>query len=294
MHVEHDLLSKMTTLIDASELLTGTEAVDQEPVVVAARSIEKLVKEQLGEDASKAFERDFMALKKAENWQGLFSLMLKNEKVVFARLAAVVASGDEQSARMLERMAEGYFTVVIFLLEQFDTEESVNLAVAEFCKVIAGSAADEVGSKVRLRLLMILHNVFRPGTSFRQSVMNVIDGYASQSTQLKHFLKSHSVLRAADANDNGMHASMEAVMMKKVEALVEQFKKTKSLPLKSISENNSEAIEVAIRAIRSGMITAEIDQVNGVLVASAEVSPKKSVEAALDLSAFQALLEKMA
>ena len=253
------------------------------------------MKEQLGEEASRAFERDFMSLKKSENWQALFSLMLKNEKVVFARLAAVVASGDEQAARMLERMAEGYFTVVIFLLEQFETEESVDVAVTEFCKVIASSATEEVGSKVRLRLLMILHNVFRPGTSFRQNVIKVIEAYACQSSQLKHSLKTHSVLRAVDSRDSTNQSVIDPVMSKKVDELVDQVNKRKSVQLKSIRNDVNEAVEVASRAIRTGRISAQIDQVNGLVIStSTEASPKKTVEASIDLTALQALLEKMA
>ena len=287
----------MTTLIDASELLTGAEAGDQEPVVVAARSIEKLVKEQLGEEASKQFERDFMSLKKSEDWVKLFSLMLKNEKVVFARLGAVVAAGDEQAARMLERMAEGYLTVVIFLLENFETEETVAAAVTEFCSSIARHLdEDPVCSKVRLRVLMILHNVFRPGTHFRANVLAVIDKFAAQSVHLRPFLKAHSVLRTeTDKAHNNTETSPEVA--KKLDAIVAVVKKhggKGSIPFKEISSDVHEAIEVAARAIRAGLIAAEIDQVNQLLVLSiGEVSPKKFAAEPVDATAFATLLQKL-
>jgi hypothetical protein len=288
----------MTTLIDASELLTGAEAGDQEPVVVAARSIEKLVKEQLGEEASKQFERDFMSLKKAENWVQLFSLMLKNEKVVFARLGAVVASGDEQAARMLERMAEGYLTVVIFLLEKFETEESVTKAVTEFCASIARRVEeDPLCSKVRLRALMILHNVFRPGTPFRTSVLSVIDKFAAQSANLRPFLKAHSVLRTEKTGEASSNHEASPEVAKKIDALVALVNTHASkgaVPLKDISSVSHQAIDTAARAIRAGLINAEIDQVQQLLVLnSGEVSPKKVAAQPVDAAAFAALLQKL-
>lgn len=177
----------MTTLVDASELLSGAEAIDQSPVQIAARSLERLIREVRGEQESVEFISVFENVQ--ESPEALFDLFLSKATVIFEKLHS---ASDETTLRSFERTAEGFFTVVVSLLESFETYEGACKAIDRFIDQIAIDASESKTARVRIRSLMLLFNLFTPGTALRSEILGKIDVFAAQSPLVKAILRAHS------------------------------------------------------------------------------------------------------
>lgn len=165
----------MTTFVDTSVLLSGTEADDQDPVVVVVRSAQPMLREAMGEEAGSAFESAFTEKYLQKNYCGVFDLLLSNSEIVFSKLSA------EKSGEVVVRIAktaEGYFEVVLSVLSKLESVDDVSARVNAFTAKMAIRTESVPVDGLKLRLLISLFNIFSVRTQLRLTVAKALCEFA--------------------------------------------------------------------------------------------------------------------
>lgn len=175
----------MTTFVDTSVLLSGTEASDQDPVVVVVRSAHGMLREGLGESESGKFQQEFANQYSEKNFSNIFDLLLGNTHVIFKRLAA--EEGNVESVARISKTAEGYFDVVLSILSKLESVEEVIERIQLFIKAIVDSEPKSVASvqALKLRLLKTLLTVLSPRVQLRLTVVAGLCRFGQENPKFK-------------------------------------------------------------------------------------------------------------
>ena len=175
----------MTTFVDTSVLFSGTEASDQDPVVVVVRSAHGMLREGLGESESAKFQQEFANQYAEQNWTKIFDLLLGNTHVIFKRLAA--EEGNVESVSRISKTAEGYFDVVLSILSKLDSVEAVIERIEIFINSVIDSEPKSVAGvqSLKLRLLKTLLTVLSPRVQLRLTVVSGLCRFGQENPKFK-------------------------------------------------------------------------------------------------------------
>ena len=238
----------MTSFLDSHLEFSSADAADVDPVTVVARSVERLVRDSRGEKIASEFVENFERLYACEDFAGLFALLVSNEEVVFEKIRS---ASEETSLKNTERLAEGYFLVAIHLLEKIEEVKAMVDSVELFIEKIAKNC-DKPGSRVILRLLMVLYNLFSRGADLKLKIAQAISNFAKDGELLRQ-------LKACSVESDGEIQNHDS----KWQSIREKVAKG-SVMLSEISE------ELAVQAISEGAVKGRIDQIGNRLVIDAE------------------------
>ena len=247
-----------------ASLLDSSEWTDADSIVDGARNLERLVREAEGEAASTAFQAAFEEVN--ENAHGIFFLLLSKTQLVFARLA--------EDPKTAEKQAEGFFVLLMRVMKDLESIESVTECVSSLTEVLA--VQDQL-VRFRVKMLMFLHNFMRADSHMRTTVNQAISQLASSddSGSTSQFVKQTWTTRKEAAH----HATPDAA----VEALVASCV---GKALVHLTTNEA----VAVKAIKSGAIRGSIDLVGQTIVL--ENSNSANIESC-GQDEIKAALEKM-
>ena len=241
----------MTTLVDASELVDKADRFDQSPLQIAARGLDRLIRE-VGSDAdADKFVQEFSS-KQDDAAPVLFDLLLSKSEVVFSKLRS---APDEASLRAFEKTAEGFFTVVLSLLENFESYETITAAIDRFIDKLTEAESETAGAftaRVRIRSLMLLFNLFAVGLPVRAHILARIDAFAATSPLAKAILRAHSGDRPKFA------AAADAAKAAISPQLLQTLRTTGEAPL----PESPEELQALARAVAGGGVDGVIDLVD--------------------------------
>lgn len=170
----------MATFIFTNELYEDTEAQtpNDDPVVSAGQHMVPILEDFKGAEVAQKFNEAFQEFYKNEELHSIFELTLDEQDTIFSYVSQ---STPEQLNKRRDE-ADGILTVLLSTLTRFKDEEDVERLALKMCDVFTASTDHP---ELKLKILMVLYNMFHPGYGVRFPVFKKILEFAGQTGQFE-------------------------------------------------------------------------------------------------------------
>eukprot|EP00933_Yihiella_yeosuensis_P082858 TRINITY_DN96860_c0_g1_i1.p1 TRINITY_DN96860_c0_g1~~TRINITY_DN96860_c0_g1_i1.p1 ORF type:complete len:433 (-),score=133.39 TRINITY_DN96860_c0_g1_i1:257-1495(-) len=152
---------------------------EEDAIVQGAEWLQKVIAQQSGPEAEKAFKEQFHALQEAQtnnkkyDCGPVFDFLVESSKGLFA---AIPENRPEDRVKEIE----SFFALILSMLLLLEDAEHLDKATTNLCDFFSNSTEQQ--PELRLRLLMMLYNTFNnPSFEFRYRVFKHVLDYAAQA-----------------------------------------------------------------------------------------------------------------
>eukprot|EP00933_Yihiella_yeosuensis_P013974 TRINITY_DN12712_c2_g1_i1.p1 TRINITY_DN12712_c2_g1~~TRINITY_DN12712_c2_g1_i1.p1 ORF type:complete len:414 (+),score=131.91 TRINITY_DN12712_c2_g1_i1:95-1336(+) len=152
---------------------------EEDAIVQGAEWLQKIISQQQGPEAEKAFKEKFQALQEAQqnnkryDCGPVFDFLVDNSEDLFT---AIPENRPEERLKEIE----SFFALVLSMLLLLEDSEHLDKATTRLCKFFSNNTEQQ--PELRLRLLMMLYNTFNnPTIEFRYRIFKYTLDYAAKS-----------------------------------------------------------------------------------------------------------------